>query len=431
MWVALDFDHLESGYFKKTNHPYGAIMNIETINLFTLALGMQKPWYCTKVEFKPGKPGLLDIWVDFERGSRFICPDCKTDGCRVHDTAGKEWRHLDFFQHECYLHARVPRVSCPECGVHLIEVPWARKGSGFTLLFEAMVIAMSEHMAVSEVSNTVAEFDTKLWRILRHYVGEARKKQSYEEVTSIGIDETARARGHEYVSIFVDMDTRSVLYATPGKGSDTIEAFTKDLVEHAGEAKKITEVSMDMSPAFISGVGVHLPNARKAFDRFHIMQHAAKATDQVRRDEQKTEKDLQKTRYIWLKNPENLKEKEKETFANLSKRNLKTVRAYNLRMALHDLWEQKAEDVVAYLERWCSWAIRSRLRPMIAIVRMIRRHWDGIIWSAISKLSNGVVEGINSKIQVARNRARGYRNVRNFITMIYIVAGDLQFDLPT
>ena len=208
-------------------------MNIETINLFTLALGLQKPWHCKKVEFKPGKPGLLDIWVDFERGSRFICPDCKTDGCRVHDTADKEWRHLNFFQHECYLHARVPRVSCPDCGVHLVEVPWARKGSGFTLLFEAMVIAMSEHMAVCEVSSHVAEFDTKLWRILRHYVGEARKKQSYEEVTSIGIDETARARGHEYVSIFVDMDTRSVLFATQGKGSDTIEAFAKDLLEHA------------------------------------------------------------------------------------------------------------------------------------------------------------------------------------------------------
>jgi transposase len=406
-------------------------MNLETIHLFTLALGLQKPWFCKKVEFTPGTSGLLDIWVDFERGSRFMCPECKENGCSAHDTLNKEWRHLDFFQHECYLHARVPRVSCQKCGVHLVDVPWARKGSGFTLLFEAMVMAMAEHMAVAEVSRMVVEFDTKLWRIVRHYVDEARMELSYEDVTSVGIDETARARGHAYVSIFVDMDTRSVLYATPGKGSDTVEAFVKDLQEHDGDPKKVTEVSMDMSPAFISGVGEHLPVAAIAFDRFHLMQHAGKAVDQVRREEQKYEKVLEKSRYLWLKNPENLKEKEKTKFADLSKRDLKTVRAYNLRMKLRALWDQKAEDVVPYLERWCSWAIRSRLRPMIDIVRMIRRHWSGIIQSATSKLSNGVVEGINSIIQLARARARGYRSVRNYITMIYLVASDLQFDLPT
>jgi transposase len=406
-------------------------MNLETINLFTLALGLQKPWFCKKVEFTPGISGLLDIRVDFERGSHFQCPECGEGNCPVHDTTEKDWRHLNFFQHECYLHARVPRVRCPKCGVHLVEVPWARKESGFTLLFEALVMAMVEHMAVAEVARMVVEFDTKLWRIVRHYVDGARMEQSYEDVRSVGIDETARARGHSYVTVFVDMETRSVLYATPGKGRDTVEAFVKDLKEHDGDPKKVTEVSMDMSPAFISGVEEHLPAAAIAFDRFHLMQYMGKAVDQVRREEQKYEKELEKSRYLWLKNPENWKEKEKAKFADLSKRDLKTVRSFNLRMKLRALWDQKAEDVAPYLERWCSWAIRSRLRPMIDIVRMIRRHWSGIIQSATSKLSNGVVEGINSIIQLARARARGYRSIRNYITIIYLVAGDLQFELPT
>jgi transposase len=405
-------------------------MNIQTIQLFTLALGLQPPWSCKKVDFKSDL-GKLDLWVDFERGSRFICPSCAAQGCAVHDTVEKEWRHLNFFQHECYLHARVPRVTCESCGVHLVAVPWARPGSGFTLLFEALVLAMAEKLPITDVSRMVTEFDTKLWRIVRYYIEHARAQESYGSVERVGIDETARARGHEYVSVFVDMDEQRVLFATPGKGMDTVNAFAEDLRVHEGDPAHVREVCMDMSPAFISGVSTSLPNARITFDRFHVMQLAGKAVDLVRREEQRDVKELKKSRYVWLKNPWNLKAREKEQFENLSKQNLKTVRAYNLRMSLREFWDQRKEDAEMYLERWYRWALRSRLKPMVELARTIKRHWDGILHYATSRLNSGVVEGINSKIQLARTRARGYRSVRNYICMIYLVAGDLQFDLPT
>lgn len=405
-------------------------MNPSTIDLFTMALGLHHPWTCTKIDFSSSM-GKLDIWVDFTRGTRFACPSCARQECPVHDTVDKQWRHLNFFQHECYLHARVPRVRCDACGVHLVAVPWARPGSGFTLLFEALVMAMTESMPVAEVSRMVTEFDTKLWRIIRHHVEQARARESHAAVERVGIDETARARGHAYVSVFVDLDTRRVLYAAPGRGQDAVAHFATDLLAHDGDPAAITDVCMDMSPAFIAGVETHLPDAAITFDRFHVMQLASHAVDLVRREEQKTVKELKRSRYLWLKNPDALRNAERDRFAGLSRRNLKTVRAWNLRMSLRAFWDQHPTDAAAYLTRWYRWAIRSRLAPMVHLARTVQRHWHGILQYVTSGVNNGVVEGINSKIQLARSRARGYRSVRNYITMIYLVAGRLQYELPT
>lgn len=405
-------------------------MNSSTIDLFTMALGLHHPWTCTKIDFSSSM-GKLDIWVDFARGTRFACPSCERQECAVHDTVDKQWRHLNFFQHECYLHARVPRVRCDACGVHLVAVPWARPGSGFTLLFEALVMAMTESMPVAEVSRMVTEFDTKLWRIIRHHVEQARARESHAAVERVGIDETARARGHAYVSVFVDLDTRRVLYAAPGRGQDAVADFAADLMAHDGDPAAVTDVCMDMSPAFIAGVETHLPDAAITFDRFHVMQLASHAVDLVRREEQKTVKELKRSRYLWLKNPDTLRNAERDRFASLSRRNLKTVRAWNLRMSLRAFWDQHPADAAAYLTRWYHWAIRNRLAPMVHLARTVQRHWHGILQYVASGVNNGVVEGINSKIQLARSRARGYRSVRNYITMIYLVAGRLQYELPT
>ena len=405
-------------------------MNSSTIDLFTMALGLHHPWTCTKIDFSSSM-GKLDIWVDFARGTRFACPSCERQECAVHDTVDKQWRHLNFFQHECYLHARVPRVRCDACGVHLVAVPWARPGSGFTLLFEALVMAMTESMPVAEVSRMVTEFDTKLWRIIRHHVEQARARESHAAEERVGIDETARARGHAYVSVFVDLDTRRVLYAAPGRGQDAVADFAADLMARDRDPAAVTDVCMDMSPAFIAGVETHLPDAAITFDRFHVMQLASHAVDLVRREEQKTVKELKRSRYLWLKNPDTLRNAERDRFASLSRRNLKTVRAWNLRMSLRAFWDQHPADAAAYLTRWYHWAIRSRLAPMVHLARTVQRHWHGILQYVASGVNNGVVEGINSKIQLARSRARGYRSVRNYITMIYLVAGRLQYELPT
>src|SRR6476659_5649526 len=199
-------------------------------DLFRMALGIEPPWVVTKSEFDAAAKR-LDIHLDFAKGSRFACPQCGTAGCPAYDSEDKTWRHLNFFQHEAYLHARVPRVSCKGCGIKQVSVLWARPDSGFTLLFEALVMAMVQAMPVAVVARMIDEWDTKLWRVIHHYVEAARERADHSDVTSVAFDETASRRGHNYVSLFVDLVRRRVLFVAEGKDAGTVDAFAKDLAK--------------------------------------------------------------------------------------------------------------------------------------------------------------------------------------------------------
>ena len=188
---------------------------------------------------------LLDLHINFPAGSRFACPVCGEE-CPVHDTREHTWRHMDFFQHEAYFHARVPRVACPQHGVHQVAVPWAREGSQFTLLFEALIITLVREMPVLTVARMIGETDTLLWRVIKHYVSEARTTVNMADVHAIGVDETGSRRGHDYITLFVDLEVKRLLFATPGKDAQTFAQFTKDLQAHGGHAEAVTEVSMDL-----------------------------------------------------------------------------------------------------------------------------------------------------------------------------------------
>src|SRR6516164_3048236 len=163
--------------------------------------------------------------LGFRQGQPVRLPGMRRCGCPAYDSEEKTWRHLNFFQHEAYLHARVPRVTCKECGIKQVPVPWARSDSGFTLLFEALVMAMVQAMPVAVVARMVDEWDTRLWRIIHHYVAAARAGADHSEVTSIAFDETASRRGHNYVSLFVDLVRRRVLFVAEGKDAGTVDAF--------------------------------------------------------------------------------------------------------------------------------------------------------------------------------------------------------------
>lgn len=179
---------------------------MDTNSLFTMALGLQAPWEVKNLQFDE-EAKRLDITIDFTRGANFPCPVCGQPA-KVHDTEEKTWRHLDFFQHAAYLTARVPRCKCDVDGVKQVKVPWARPGSGFTLLFEALIMTLVQAMPVASVAKLVGEHDTKLWRLLHHHVDEARAKVDMSEVTRIGIDETAAQRGHNYITLAMDMEEK-------------------------------------------------------------------------------------------------------------------------------------------------------------------------------------------------------------------------------
>ena len=400
------------------------------INLLQLAIGLTPPWTVTRSDFDP-KAHRIDIQIDFAPGSRFACPNCGAADCPAYDTERMTWRHLNFFQHQAYLNARVPRVRCDQCGIKKVGVPWSRPGSGFTLLFKALVMTMVSAMPVKAVARMVGEHDTRLWRVVHHYVDDAVARIDASAVTRVAIDETAARRGHDYITLCVDVDQARVLFATEGKDAETVAAFAEDLTTHGGDPDNISEVCIDMSPAFIKGVSEKLPNAAITFDKFYAVKIINDAVDQVRRAEQKGESLLRGTRYIWLRNPDNLSDRQRATLDALPTRHLKTARAYQIRLAFQELYDHpSAEAAAQYLKKWYFWATHSRLEPVVEAARTVKRRWDGILRWFDSKIANGLIEGINSLVQVAKAKARGYRSIRNLKAMVYLLAGKLDLRLP-
>jgi transposase len=396
------------------------------VDLFQRALGLTEPWQVVDVEFDAGGRR-LDLRIDFPKGSRFACPECERQGLKVHDTEEKTWRHLDFFQHEAYLTARVPRVRCPEHNVRQVQLPWARERAGFTLLFEALVMALVKQMPVAAVGALIGESDMRIWRIVHHYVDEAVEAQDLSGLERAGIDETSSRRGHKYVSVFADLDERRAVYVTEGRDQGTVQEFSCFVETHGGDAKQITEVCQDMSEAYLAGVLEQLPSAEITFDRYHIRQHLSRAIDEVRRAEAKQHKGLLKnTRYLWLKRPAKLSAKQQDWLDELLRQPLLTARAYEQAIKFDHFYEiddpDRAEE---YLRRWIDQVKAGEIEPLIKFAEMLQEYWLGVTRWHHSRVSNGLLEGLNSLIQAAKRRARGYRTNRNYIAMIYLVAGKL------
>lgn len=232
-------------------------------------MNIEDPWYIKDINFDLElQLKQLDIWIDFKKGSKFPCPECSGENCSVHDTVEKVWRHLNFFEYKTYIHCRVPRVKCGDCGVHLIEVPWARKQSGFTFLMDAIVLTLAQSMPISKVAKMLDEHDTRVWRVIIYYVKKSRAKEDFSDVSIIGLDETSFKKGHKYITIVADIESSKVIFVCEGKDSSTLTKFNEDLENHGGKPTMIRSVSCDMSPAFINGISSEFPGAKITFDKF-------------------------------------------------------------------------------------------------------------------------------------------------------------------
>jgi len=316
---------------------------VDGLELFTAALGLGEPWRVSRVEFAE-EPGRLDLHLAYRRGARFPCPEpaCGRDRCPVHDTVDKTWRHLDFFQHKAFVHARVPRVRCPQHGVRLVALPWARPGSGFTMLFEALVLTFATAMPMSKVAQSVREHDTLVWRIVERHVHAARATEDFSSVRRVGMDETSARKGQDYISVFADLDAGRVLFATEGRDSGTVKQFAADLAAHGGDPGQVHTTSSDMSAAFIAGITKHLPNAVMTFDRYHLAAKLSEAVDAVRRAEVATRPELKHTRWLWLKNWANLSPRQRRELQLLLRPSaqLATARALRWREDFQAFYDQ-------------------------------------------------------------------------------------------
>ncbi|WP_295384242.1 ISL3 family transposase [uncultured Thiodictyon sp.] len=407
-------------------------MNHPSSSLFTVALGLQAPWEVVNVAFDPGA-GRIDLQVAFRPGTRFTCPHCGAEHQPVHDTLEREWRHLNFFQYQAYLRGKVPRVRCRACAkTTQVAVPWARPDSGFTLLMEALLVTLCQAMPVRQVAQLLAVSDMRVWRTLDHYVEQARVQEDFASVSAVGLDETAARRGHDYISLFHDLEAGRLLFACEGRKAEVVAQFADDLEAHGGCAENVRAVCIDMSTSYRAGVAEHLPWAAVTFDEFHVIQLVNKAVDEVRRQEAKSTPSLKRSRYLWLKDKQDWSARQIAHYADLKRLNLKTHRAFRIKEALREIFHRAANRAEAepLLEQWYSWARRCRLEPIKQVATTLKNHWDGILNAFDSKLTNGRVEGANSLIQAAKAKARGYGTTKHLITIAYLIVGKLSH-LPT
>jgi len=297
-------------------------------------------------------------------------------------------------------------------------------------MMEGLILLLTESMTYSETGNLIDEEDKRVFRVVKHYVKKAHDKLDCSNVTSIGVDETSKKKGHNYLTVVANMDTGSVIYVTDGKDSDTMDDFHSFLIEHGGEPSNIENVCCDMSPAFIKGIDANFPNADIVFDKFHLMMMVNNTVNMVRIAERKENSDLKGSKYVFLKNPENLTQKERNKLTSLSIQNLKTVRAYNIKISFQNFWKFSTKEAAeSFLKKWYFWITHSKLEPMKDLSKAIKRHWNGILNYFHSRITNGILEGINSQIQGIKRAARGFKNIENFKTAIYHRLGGLDLEV--
>jgi len=403
-------------------------------DVISLGLGIQPPWKIVGQILDTSKqPNELRIKIRADRGSRYPCPVCGKM-CKAHDFQEKTWRHLNFFQHHCYITAMVPRTKCPEHGVKTVKVPWARKGSRFTLLFEQAAMVLVKEMPVRAAARIMGVTDNSLWRMVFHYVEEAMSKLDLGYVRGIAVDETSYGKRHQYVTVFIDLDRgkRSVIFAVPGKGKDCIEAFGSYLKEKGGCPDNIAVAVCDMSKAFISGIKSEFPSAEIVVDWFHVVKLFNRAVDEVRRRESKKRSMPSGLRWAVLKNADGpLTERQQELLHELESYAEDTSKAWRIKEMLR--WINEAQT-----SQGAKWRLTSflkyaedlildnpALKPVKKALNSVKRHKKRILARWGNDYTNALLEGMNGLFQAARARARGYRNVHTFITMIYLIAAPI------
>ncbi|MDR1896215.1 MAG: ISL3 family transposase, partial [Prevotellaceae bacterium] len=324
---------------------------MNSTELFSIALCLESPWQIREVRFEEleSRERELHIYIDFERGFKF--PSRTGERTGAYDTEEKQWQHLNFFQHRCYLHARVPRLQDADGKVYQVQVPWARAGSGFTMLFEAYAMLLIEsEMPVCNVAETLSVTQPRVWRLFDFWVKKAVAADDLSEVKQIGIDETSRKKGHEYITQAVDLEKRRTIFVTEGKDASTVEKLVETLETKNGKRENIELVSMDMSLAFISGVTRHFPESQIVFDKFHLIKSLNEALDEVRRLERKGNEILKNHRYTILKKYDGLTAEKRSELQIILDYYPRLGEAYRLRQLFLDVFEiGNKEEAKGYL----------------------------------------------------------------------------------
>lgn len=402
--------------------------------LYSQLLGLVAPWFVDRVELKMDEER-VDVWVKHKRGLEWSCPQCeRVLSCYDH-AEERTWRHLDTCQLKTFLRARIPRVKCPDHGVVQVRVPWAEARSRFTAMMEGFAIKVLAQAATIKAGASILRISwDEAWGIMERAVARGIARREHAVPRYIGVDEKAFRKGHSYLTIVCDIEQGTVVHVARDRKVESLASFFQRYSR--AELAKIEGVAMDMWAPYISSVLNSIPQAESkiVFDRFHIMQHVTKAVDQVRRDEhwqlhRRGEKTLKKTRFLWLYSEENLPDKHRERLSDLIALNLKVGRAWAIKELLRHLWSYKrAGWARRFFKSWYAWAIRSRLEPIRRVAKMLKDRLDHIVTFCKHRITQGVAEGLNSRIMAIKRFACGFRNHRHFEIAILFHCGGLDLE---
>ncbi len=396
---------------------------------YKLLLGLSSPWQVDGVDLQM-ESKRVDIKVSHRGG--YNCPDCGAESSLYDHAPARSWRHLDTMQFETIIHARVPRCSCEKCGVKTVSTPWASgKKSRFTLLFEAFAIEVLLHS-----SNVTAA--CKLLKINWHSAdsimqraverGLSRRKET--PIKYLGIDEKSFGRHHRYVTVLNNLESGSVIEVVEDRTKEASEKVLNSLSD--SQKQGVEAIAMDFWKAFIGAAENVLPEATIVHDRFHISKYLNDAVDKVRRKEHKElfikgDKTLSGSKFHWLQNRENMTDKRRKQFDALMEINLKTGEAWALKQQFQEFWQQtNLIDAFLVYNSWMLEVKKRDLKPMTKVADMLKRHCQGIFSYITEPISNGVSEGLNSKIQLIKSAARGLRTFQSYRRRILFFCGKLE-----
>jgi transposase len=399
--------------------------------LYQHLLGLTAPWTVSEVKLDMQSQE-IHVKLEHPRGTKFGCPDCQKQlPCYDHGEE-RQWRHLDSCQFKTILKARVPRVDCPEHGVKSAAVPWAEPHSRFTMLFERFAIEVLQMTQTVKGAMSILRLQwDATWHIIERAVarGKARKEPSL--LPRIGIDEKAFSKGQSYVTIVYNLDESTVEAIQEGHDVEAAKACLSQLNEQ--QIQSVQAIAMDMSSAYVKAAKEVIPFAETKIvhDRFHIMKLANEAVDKVRKWEHRRllsegDERLVGSKFFWLTSLENHSEKQQARFQSLCNNSLATGRAWAYKELLRDLWSQETEGhAKRFFNDWHRRVIRTNMKPMKKLAKTLKERIDNIVTYCTHGITNGVAEGINSKIMSIKRRAGGYRNIENFKKAIFFYCGGL------
>jgi transposase len=403
---------------------------LEDTEFYGQLLGLAGPWRVRKVGLDTAA-NRVDIWVEEVAGTKWNCPECGKEAPLYDHAEERVWRHLNTCQCQTFVHARLPRTKCADHGVRQVLAPWAGPGSQFTTACESWLIDTLQECDITGVSRLTGASWDESWGVMAKAVARGQARKTHRIPEYLSIDEKAFAKRHRYETLICDLKRGTVEHMVEDRQQESLERYYRQFTEE--ERASVKAVAMDMWDPYIAATRAYIPQAEEkiVFDHFHVTRQVTEALDKVRRQEHKAlmvqgDEQLKRTRHLWLANRENVPEWRQEEFAAIRKANLKTGRAWSIKESLRKFWHYRyPKSALGYFRRWYYWATHSRLVPIVKAAKTLEKYLPNIMTYFKHRISNAAAEGLNSKIQMVKEMACGFRNREHYRIAIYFHCGGL------